>query len=537
MINKLRNTSGKMLAALRALFARLGKWLVKVLNTPAKQIVAGVIGLLLVGALIGVASFGTGGDRGATASGDLQVQPVELGQLTSSIGATGQVRAGQSATLNWGTSGIVENIYVIEGQDVLDGELLATLERNSLPQSVINAQSALLDAQEELDAFYESYEGLALAKAQEAVADAQEGLDSSGYTYTSLQSPAKNTDIDQAYADVLLAQQNLDKAQDKYDPYSGKSADNLTRASLLAALGDAQEAFDSAARTYNGLLSGANSTDLGVAEADYSVAVENLIDAQAEYERLLAGPRSAEIAAAESQVIAAEANLKQSLVESPFDGTVTVVYPQQGDIVSSQVQAFRIDNLSELYVEVEVNELDVNKVELGQTVIITLDAIRNEEFSGEVTSVSLAGDNSSGVVNFAVTIQIFDVDERIKPGMTAAVEILVTGEAAMLLVPNQAIRLENGLQVVYVMTPDGGLRPVSITLGQSSDTLSQVIAGDLQEGDLIVLNPIDENLAGEGGPGFGAFRTTFGGGQPPGGGNFSGGQGGFRGGGGGGGQQ
>jgi len=514
MLDKLRNTSGKILAGLGALFARLGKWLVKVLNTPAKQIAAGVLGLILVGVLIGIASFGTGNTTSA-ATGDLQVQPVELGRLTSSIGATGQVRAGQSATLNWGTSGIVENIYVIEGQDVLDGQVLATLEQSSLPQSVIQAQSDLLNAQEELDAFYESYEGLALAKAQEAVADAQDALESSDYTYTSLQSPANSTDIDQAYVDVLLAQQDLDRAQENYDPYSGKSADNLTRAALLSGLADAQEAFDSVARIYNALLNGANSTDLGVAEADYSVAVENLIDAQEEYGRLLAGPTGVEIAAAESKLIAAEANLKLSLVESPFDGTVTAVFPQQGDIVSSQVQAFRIDNLSELYVEVEVNELDVNKVELGQNVIISLDAIRNEEFTGEITSVSMAGDGSSGVVNFAVTIQILETDERIKPGMTAAVEILVAEETAMLLVPNQAIRLENGVQVVYVVGSGEALRPVTITLGQSSDTLSQVVEGDLREGDLIVLNPIDENLASEEGTNFGAFRAFGGGGRPP----------------------
>jgi HlyD family secretion protein len=511
-----------MLEKLKSALINRSKGVAKVLNTPTKQIIAAVFAFVIVGALIGIASFGAG-TSATVASGDLQIQPVEVGQLTSSIGATGQVRAGQSATLNWQTTGIVEEVYVTEGQQVVDGEVLAYLEPSSLPQSVINAQSELLDAQDELDAFYDSFTGVSLASAQETLADAQDALDSTGYTFTSLQSPANATDIDQAYADVLLAQQNLDKAQDRYDPYSGKSEDNLTRASLLAALGDAQEAFDSAARTYNGLLNGANSTDLGVAEADYAVALANFTAAQEDYDRLLAGPTSEEIAAAEGLVTAAEANLNQAKIQSPFDGTITSAFSQSGDVVSGQTQAFRVDNLTQLFIDVEVNELDVNKVTVGQDVIISLDAIRNEEFQGEVVSVSLAGDNSSGVVNFEVTIEIFDTDERIKPGMTAAVEILISDETAVLLVPNQAIRLENGVQVVFVIDAQGALQPVTITLGQSSDTYSQVISGNLQQGDMIVLNPIDDNLATEGGAGFGAIRAIGGGGgQGGGGGNFGG---------------
>jgi len=521
MLKKLRNYFGTISQSTAAGFARFGSWLSKIFNTPIKKIIGSVVGLVLAGALIGGVSFSASQENGdATAS--LEVQAVEFGQLTSSIGATGQVRAGQSATLSWETSGIVEDIFVIGGQEVSDGEVLASLEQSSLPQNVITAQSDLLSAQENLEDLYESFEGLALAQAQEAVADAQDALDSSDYTYASLQTPANSTDIDEAYVDVLLAQQALDKAQDDYDPYSNKSEDNLTRASLLAALGNAQDDYDSAVRTYNSLINGANSTELSVAEADYSVAAENLLAAQVEYERLLAGPTSAEIAAAEAQVVAAEASMKHALVEAPFDGVITAAYPQEGDVVTSQVEAFRIDNLSELFVDVEVNELDVNQVRVGQSVTITLDAIRNEEFSGEVSSVSLAGDDSSGVVNFAVTIQIFGVDERIKPGMTAAVEIQVSEEAAMLLVPNQAIRLENGLQVVYVMNAEEGLQPVAITLGQSSDSLSQVVSGNLTEGDLIVLNPISENIASEdGGTGLGALRAL--GGGPPGGGGGAGG--------------
>ena len=72
--------------------------------------------------------------------------------------------------------------------------------------------------------------------------------------------------------------------------------------------------------------------------------------------------------------------------------------------------------------------------------------------------------------------------------MTAAVNIVVDQLQDVLLVPNRAVRVLEGKRVVYVLK-DGSLQPVEITLGASSDTVSEVLEGELKEGDLIVLNP------------------------------------------------
>jgi multidrug efflux pump subunit AcrA (membrane-fusion protein) len=119
-------------------------------------------------------------------------------------------------------------------------------------------------------------------------------------------------------------------------------------------------------------------------------------------------------------------------------------------------------------------------------------------------------------VTFSVIVEILEPDDQIKSGMTAVVEIETSTEEEALLIPNQAVRLENGQQVVYVLGQNNSLQPVEVTIGASSSTHSEVLEGDIQGGDLIVLNPPTTVNLPEGGAFF------FGGGAGPGGGGGGG---------------
>jgi HlyD family secretion protein len=83
--------------------------------------------------------------------------------------------------------------------------------------------------------------------------------------------------------------------------------------------------------------------------------------------------------------------------------------------------------------------------------------------------VGQAGETVQGVVSFTVTIELTDADELVKPGMTAAVSVVVDEVNDVLLIPNRAVRLVDGNRVVYVLV-DGATRQVKIRLGASSDT-------------------------------------------------------------------
>jgi HlyD family secretion protein len=229
---------------------------------------------------------------------------------------------------------------------------------------------------------------------------------------------------------------------------------------------------------------------LEVAEADARVmlAEANLKDAQREWARLQNGPDPDDIAAAEARIAAIEATLGQIDLEAPFSGTVTDVSNKAGDQVSPASPAFRIDDLSRLLVDVQITEVDINRIRVGQPAMMTFDAITNREYSGKVVEVARVGIPSQGLVNFQVTIELDNADGAVRPGMTAAVNIITDLVENVLLVPNRAVRLREGQRVVYVLR-NGVPVMTEIQLGLTSDVQSELVSGDVKEGDLLVLNP------------------------------------------------
>jgi HlyD family secretion protein len=227
-----------------------------------------------------------------------------------------------------------------------------------------------------------------------------------------------------------------------------------------------------------------------IAKADQSLALDKaqLDDAQRAYDRVKDGPNPLDVAAAKARVQAAQATLNMAYIIAPVDGTVTQAVPLPADQVSIGLAAFRIDDLSGLLVDVQVSEVDINNIAVGQPVTLTFDAISGKTYNGQVVEVSQAGDLSSGAVNFTVTAKLTDGDAQVKPGMTAAVNIVTNQVNGQILVPNQAVRLVNGKRVVYILV-NGIPKLVEVTLGVSSDTQSVVLKSDLKVGDLVILNP------------------------------------------------
>ncbi|MEA1977187.1 MAG: HlyD family efflux transporter periplasmic adaptor subunit, partial [Chloroflexota bacterium] len=149
---------------------------------------------------------------------------------------------------------------------------------------------------------------------------------------------------------------------------------------------------------------------------------------------------------------------------------------------------FRIDDLSRLLVEVEISEVDINRVALGQSATLNFDAVLDQVYNGVVVEKSLIGTSLQGVVSFPVTVELIDADEAIKPGMTAAVNIIVEQIENVVLVPNRAVRVQDGERVVYLLVDDV-ITPAPIVLGATSDLYSEVLGGDLKVGDEVILNP------------------------------------------------
>ncbi|MGD9091979.1 MAG: efflux RND transporter periplasmic adaptor subunit [Anaerolineales bacterium] len=499
-----------------------------------KWIILIVVVLILAG---GFYIFGPlRNQRQATASAEFQTVPAERGELTATVGATGVVRANQTALLTWQTSGTVDEVKAEVGEQVSKDQVLATLELTSLPQTIILAQADLVSAQQALDDLLNSQlqqaqalqavedaeqaledardPVLSQAQAAEAVANAVKGVENAERALRNAQSPASQSFIDEAEAELVLAKDRLDKAKEKFAPYRDKSEDNLTRASLQSRLSEAQQIYDAAARKLNSLQGTASQTDQEIAAANLEKAKAQLAqaqrewervkdgpsqanialleaqleDAQREWERLKDGPDPDDLAAAEARVAAAQAAIDQAHIAAPFDGMITNVESKRGDQVAPGTLAFRVDDLSHLLVDVLVSEVDINRIMVGQDVNMVFDAILNREYHGQVTEVALVGTDNQGMVDFTVTVELTDANEAVKPGMTAAVNIVVSELNDVLLVPNRAVRVLEGQRVVYILK-DGEPEAIEIELGSSSEMMSEVVDGELNIGDVIVLNP------------------------------------------------
>lgn len=465
------------------MITRIKEWF-KTMDTRKWFIVGGAALIIIV-----VALFVRNAGRAAqTAASSYQTATVARGNLVASVGATGSVRGLQSAALTWETSGIVQEIHFDVGEDVREGDIIANLLLSSMPANVILSQADLQSAQDAFEDFENSFGDLGISQAQKTLADAQDAYEKAQRYLSSISNPGRPVDIDQAQANLVLAQDRLDRAEEAYEPYASRPESDLGRANMLLQVTQAQQQYDAALRQYNALASGSGSTPIAKAEADLALAQAQLEIAQKNYDDILAGPTAQQYAAAQARLAAAQAGVDMGYIIAPFNGTLTDLYPNEGDLVTMGSNAAQVDNLDTVQVVVEVSEVDVNRVQVGQPASVILDAVQDITYEGKVVAVAMAGNITQGGVNFRVVVELDEPDANVRPGMTAAVTIVVTQMEDVLLIPNRAVRVQNGRRVVYVMR-GLSMEAVEVTLGASSETFSEVVAGELKEGDTIVLNP------------------------------------------------
>ncbi|MPM56710.1 hypothetical protein SDC9_103524 [bioreactor metagenome] len=451
-----------------------------------KKLLWGILGAALI--LVIVVVIVLSNNAKTAAANTYQTVTLEKGQLTAIVGATGTVRALQTASIAWETNGRIEAIDVKIGDKVTAGEELAKLAQSSLSPSIISAAADLVTAQRNLDDLRNST--VAKAKAQQAVADAQNAYsDALGSRLFSNRNRATNQDlVDQASAAVVLAKDKVNDAEDYYNKFSERKDDDPQKAAALNSLANARLNLDQATKNLNYYLDVPDSIEVALTDAEVAVAKANLEDALREWNRLKDGPDPADIAAAEARVASIQATLDMAKLTSPFNGTITEINSLAGDLVNAGTVSFRIDNINQLLVDVNVQEVDINSIKPGQTALLTFDAIPNKEYSGKVTEVARVGNTVNGVVNFKVTLQLLNPDDQVLPGMTAAVNITINQLDDILTVPNRAVRLVNGQQTIYVLR-NGIPVAVNIQIGATSDTISELLSGDIQEGEQIILNP------------------------------------------------
>ena len=305
------------------------------------------------------------------------------------------------------------------------GEALAFFPENALPQAIVNAQADLILAQESLNDLLSSNVALALAEqnlayAKQAVEDAQKDVTKLDYRR------ASDDLIDQTEAEIDLANKQVSMAEDAYKLVKNRPDGDSLKAQALLNLTNARLERDRKQATLDWYLGSPSELDAAKYRAALNVALAQEADAQREYDQLVDRESTPEVGAAQTRIKALDALIRQYQLTAPFDGMIVELYINSGEMVSPGTPVFLLADLSTLQVKTtDLNEVDVARIQVGDPVKVSFDALPDTTIAGIVSEISLKNAPGSGVY-YDVFIKLDEIPDEIRWGMSAFVEIEVS---------------------------------------------------------------------------------------------------------------
>ncbi|MGH2606411.1 MAG: efflux RND transporter periplasmic adaptor subunit [Anaerolineales bacterium] len=424
--------------------------------------------------------------RRISAAAQARSAVIGTGPIEVWVTGTGQVEPAALASLSFRVPGTVGKVLVEVGDSVRSGEMLLELDQNSLDPSLIGALADLIQAQDALATVLEGPSETQIAEAELALAQARDVEYRAGNRRTVLQQGRRATreTIEAAKANLVLAEEAVDRAQAAYNNLASLPEDDTGRAMAVADLDRARRARDSALATYNWYTGKPTDIDQAILDAEVSVAQANVIGAQETLDELRRAPEPDDIAAARARVRAAQALVDQVRLIAPLDSTVVAVHYQPGDTVTPGQVGVVLADLGVLHIDTLVDELDIAAIEPGNPVALTFDALPDLTLDGEVQRIDLlpsAGDTTA----YPVRVRFTETEARVRLGMTASVNILVMRKESVLLVPNWALGFDPETGSITVRVRRGSeLIVAPIELGLRGEAYSEVVSG-LRAGDVV----------------------------------------------------
>jgi multidrug efflux pump subunit AcrA (membrane-fusion protein) len=354
-------------------------------------------------------------------------EPGQSEDFNAMINATGVVVPEQWATLSVPAQGIVAEVLVAEGDSVVAGQPLLRLDGQAAAEAKVStAQYELDDAQQALDSLHENA-ALETALALQTLSSAQQAVIDAERELVRFDLQPYEDDLDRASEAVTTAKDDLKTAQEDFDPYADRDETNETRKNYKNRMDEAQRKYDEALRVEQELI-----LEKDNAAAALTLAQAELSQAQDDYDQRKDGPDPDELALAQSrldqanaQLLAAQEALKDLELRAPFAGVVCNLQARPGEWLIPGKPVLQLGNLGGLRVETtDLNEIDATRIQPSDTVLVTFDALPGVSVGGTVQRVGYKSAEGSGV-NYTVVIQLDQIPDGLRWGMTAFVDIEV----------------------------------------------------------------------------------------------------------------
>jgi len=475
------------------------------------------------------------------------------GTVVQEVSVTGTTKPAESVNLAFERSGRIVRVYVDVGDTVSAGQALAALDQGELSAQLLEAEATvdaagaklaelergareedlriketeLKKAEQDLANEYDSIPTVlndAYANADDAVRKQTDELfsnDESVSPQITFTTTASQLETEVEFQRALLTQE-LKTWRSELDLLSTASSDSA----LDRALGNAKtrlslvrDFLSKLADVVTGATGAITQSTITAYKANISTALGNVNAAasdtnsqaqtiasqkitvqkiQDELNLKLAGSSKEEVLAqravvgqAEAKAQLVRAQLEKTVLRSPIAGTVTKQDTKLGEIANASTPLVSVISESELEIEANVPEADVAKIAPGDPVRITLDAYGSGvEFRGRITSVDPAETVVEGVPTYKTTIHFEEADSRVKPGMTANLDITTETKEGVIYVPQRAVGARNGTQFVRVLL-SSAREPVErmVTTGlRGSDGSIEVVSG-ITEGEQVLRSP------------------------------------------------
>ena len=492
---------------------------------------------------------------------------VERGNLRNTVTATGALQAVTTVQVGSQASGTISALYADFNSVVKKGQVIAQLDPSTAKAQVDQANANLQNAR------------ASLANARAAVVNAQSGVRDAQAKSLAASSTVQNTQagVSGAEANVAVLKAQQDDALSLL-----RQQESLLKAGVIAQrdYDVAMTAYKSAEARYNQAVAQLNqaksseqsSSTAGIAQSQAAIDQSK---AQVQQAQAQVGQAQAQVQQAQAALSLAQVNLGHTTITSPIDGVVVSRDVNVGQTVAASLSAptlFTIANdLTQMQVIANIDQADIGLVEQAKSVKFTVDAFPGKEFEGKIEQMRLNPVNVQNVVTYNVVIDVSNPDQKLKPGMTANLTITIDERNNVLKVPNSALRftpqdatanrqrtgaggqgqqgqgqgrrqqqggnnaaggnggenqfapasapvLPGQVRVVWVLGQNGKPERRRITVGLSDGSATEVVDGDLKEGDMVItgqqVSSASRNSNSSTPPGVGNAPRGAGGGGP-----------------------